>query len=168
MSGAAPAGEHRLTRDLRALLHSRRTGALGTTDADGQVFVSMVPFALDAATSTLVIHVSGLAAHTANLLLQPRVSLMVCEGETPGEPVHALPRVSLDALAEPLAPGSDAAQTARRVYLQRFPDAEPMTALGDFRFVRLQVLGARQVAGFGAARSLSAEEAQRALRPPSA
>ncbi|MFP5323478.1 MAG: hypothetical protein ACLGH2_02250 [Gammaproteobacteria bacterium] len=38
-----------------------------------------------------------------------------------------------------------------------------MTALGDFRFVRLTVLGARQVAGFGAARSLPADEVRQAL-----
>jgi hypothetical protein len=41
-----------------------------------------------------------------------------------------------------------------------------MTTLGDFRFVRLLLLGARQVAGFGAARSLPADEARRALEAP--
>jgi hypothetical protein len=38
-----------------------------------------------------------------------------------------------------------------------------MTALGDFRFVRLLPSGARQVAGFGAARSLDATEVAQAL-----
>jgi hypothetical protein len=33
-----------------------------------------------------------------------------------------------------------------------------MTQLGDFRFVTIAVNGARQVAGFGAARSIDAEE----------
>jgi hypothetical protein len=54
------------------------------------------------------------------------------------------------------------------VYLARFPEAEPMTTLGDFRFLRLTPQGARQVAGFGAARSLSASELAQALGHPSA
>ena len=51
------------------------------------------------------------------------------------------------------------------MYLARFPEAEPMTALGDFRFVRLRPQEARQVAGFGAARSLGLAEVAQALRP---
>ena len=51
----------------------------------------------------------------------------------------------------------------RHAYLARFPEAEPMTALGDFRFVVLHVLGARQVAGFGAARTVDADELRLAL-----
>ncbi len=33
-----------------------------------------------------------------------------------------------------------------------------MTALPDFRFVTLQLIGARQVAGFGSARSVGPDE----------
>jgi heme iron utilization protein len=160
--------EHGLSRALRELLHSQRTAALGTLDADGAPFVSMVPFALstEGASPGLVLHVSALAPHTGHLQRHPRVSLMVCRAEVSGEPVHALPRVSLDAAARLLAPGSDEAAACRRAYLQRFPEAEPMTQLGDFRFVRLDLLGARQVAGFGAARSLGVDELLRALTPP--
>ena len=38
-----------------------------------------------------------------------------------------------------------------------------MTALGDFSFVAVEVLGARQIAGFGAAHSVDADEVRRAL-----
>jgi hypothetical protein len=41
-----------------------------------------------------------------------------------------------------------------------------MTELGDFMFVGVAVQGARQVAGFGAARSLDAETMAEVLRPP--
>lgn len=156
-------GEHSLTRALRELLLSRRTAALGTLDATGGVFVSMVPYAIDADEPALVLHVSGLAAHSANMQRSPRVSLLVCAAESDAEVVHALPRVTLDAHATFAEPGSPSALRAREVYLRRFPDAEMMTALGDFRFVRLQPLGARQVAGFGAARSLPADELRQAL-----
>lgn len=156
-------GEHSLTRALRELLLARRTAALGTLDEHGGVFVSMVPYAIDSADGELVLHVSGLAAHSGNMQRSPRVSLLVCAAEPEGEPVHALPRVTLDAQARFAEPGNPEAVSSRLVYLQRFPEAEMMTTLGDFRFLRLQLLGARQVAGFGAARSLPAEEVRRAL-----
>ena len=46
------ASEHNLTRALRELIHSQRTAALGTLDAQGEVFVSRVPFAIDSANGT--------------------------------------------------------------------------------------------------------------------
>jgi heme iron utilization protein len=152
--------EPRLTRALRELLTSRRVAALGTLDAEQQAqpFVSMVPFALLPTEACLVLHVSGLAAHTRNLLMHPQVSLMVMAAEVDGETVHALPRVTLDALAEVPERDSPAWVAARTAYLARFPEAEPMTALGDFMFVLLRPLGARQVAGFGAARRVNASE----------
>lgn len=156
-------GEHSLTRALRELLLARRTAALGTLDEHGGVFVSMVPFAIDRDAGDLVLHVSGLAAHSGNMQRHPRVSLLVCAAEPEAEPVHALPRVTLDAQAVFAEPGSPEAERGQTVYLQRFPEAQMMTTLGDFRFVRLQLLGARQVAGFGAARSLPADELRRSL-----
>jgi heme iron utilization protein len=157
------AAEHSLTRALRDLLTRQRTAALGTLDETGAPFVSMVPFAVDAEDRSLVIHVSGLAAHSRNLLRSPRVSLLISAPEVAGEPVHALPRVTLDAVAAFAEPGSPMAAACRECYLARFPEAEPMTSLGDFRFVRLTPQGARQVAGFGAARTLDAPEVARAL-----
>lgn len=155
--------EHSLAHALRALLACRRTAALGTVDASGAAFVSMVPFAIDPASASLVIHISALAAHSQNLHAQPQASLMVTEGEVAGQPVHALARVSIEVTATWAEPGSVLAALCRTAYLARFPEAEPMTALGDFRFVQLSSQGARQVAGFGAARSVSADELAQAL-----
>lgn len=149
----------RLGRALRALLHERRAAALGTLDArSGAPFVSMTPYAIDTARRCLVIHVSGLAAHTANMAAHPRVSVLIATGEVEGAPVHDLPRVTLDGQARTPAPGSPEHATARAAYLARFPDAEMMTALPDFRFVTIAITGARQVAGFGSARSVEPEE----------
>lgn len=157
--------ESRLTQALRTLLTTQRVAALGTLDADGMPFVSMVPYALDQLSAHLVIHISGLAAHTRNLQATPRVSLLVMQAEVAGAPVHALPRVTLDGLATELELHSTAWAEARTAYLARFPEAEPMTQLGDFMFVKIQILGARQVAGFGAARTLDATEMAGVLRP---
>lgn len=160
------ATEHKLTRALRSLILGQRTAALGTLDSDGEVFVSRVPFAIDATEGSLLIHVSSLAAHTGNLLRHPRASLLIAQNEVPAEPVHALPRVTIDVHAETCSPDSPEAMARCATYLARFPEAEPMTQLGDFRFVRLRPLGARQVAGFGAARSLDATTIAQALGAP--
>jgi putative heme iron utilization protein len=158
--------EPRLTLALRSLLNTQRVAALATLGEDDQAFVSMVPFAIDASSGTLVIHVSGLAAHARNLERLPRVSVMVMQAEVAGEPVHALPRVTLDGQACVLAVDSAPWLSARAAYLARFPDVEYMTQLGDFRFVAIAVSGARQVAGFGAARSIDALELAQVLRQP--
>lgn len=157
------AHESRLTRELRALLHSHRVAALGTISDEGLPFVSMVPFALMPALGCFVIHVSGLAAHTKFLVARPAVSLLVMQRETPDEPVHALPRATLVGQAKLLEPDSDEWHACRAAYLERFPEAEHMTQLGDFRFVAIEVKGARQVAGFGSARSIDEQEVRRAL-----
>ena len=82
-----------------------------------------------------------------------------------GEPVHALPRVTLDGLARVLEAGTPAWETCQAEYVKRFPEAEFMTQLGDFKFVAIELKGARQVAGFGAARSIDEDEVKRALGP---
>ncbi len=161
----APTHEPRLTRDLRTLLTSQRTAALGTLGEDGLPFVSMVPYALEPHSACVVVHVSGLAAHTRNLQASPKLSLLVKQAEVAGEPVHALPRVTLMGQAIFLAPDTPAWVEGRAAYLARFPEAEPMTQLGDFMFVAIELTGARQVAGFGAARSLDAETIKGVLRP---
>ena len=155
--------ESRLTRELRALLQAQRVAALGTLSAESLPFVSMVPYAIEPVHGCLVIHVSALAAHTGYLQARPAVSLLVMQSEVPGQPVHALPRVTLAGQASVLAPGGAPWALARAAYLARFPEAEPMTELGDFSFVAITPAGARQIAGFGAARSIDENEVRQAL-----
>lgn len=157
--------EPRLTRDLRILLNTQRVAALGTLGEDGLPFVSMVPFAMEPRRPCLVIHVSTLAAHARHLQAAPQVSLLVMQSEVAGEPVHALPRVTLNGIATPLAPDSSAWAEGRAAYLTRFAEATPLTQFGDFMFFAIDLTGARQVAGFGAARSLDAGELAAVLRP---
>ena len=96
--------EPRLTRELRALLQAKRVAALGTLNEDGSPLVSMVPFALSTREPGFVIHVSGLAAHTANLRQRPTASVLVMQAEIEGQPVHALPRASFAGQAAALVP----------------------------------------------------------------
>lgn len=157
--------ESRLAADLRALLHVNRVAALGTLGNDGAPFVSMVPYAIDAGSGSLVIHISELAPHTRNLQARPAVSVLVMRPEVAGEPVHALPRVTLECTAAVLEPDNPPWRICRAAYVKKFPEAEYMTQLGDFMFIALRVQGARQVAGFGAARSVGADDLLQALAP---
>lgn len=158
------AHEPRLTRELRLLLHTRRTAALGTVADDGSPFVSMVPYAIEPSEALLVLHVSALAAHSRHMRARPRVSLLVAEPEADGEPVHALPRVTLEGVAALLEPDDARQPACRAAYLARFPEAEFMTQLGDFRFALVRISGARHVAGFGAARDVLRQELEQILR----
>ena len=153
----------RLTQELRSLLDRQRVASLGTVGDDGAPFVSMVPFAIEAQSASLVIHVSGLAAHTHNLQARERVSVLITQSEVPTEPVHALPRVTLQGHAKVLARGTREWETCSAAYLARFPEALSMTELGDFRFVAIAITDGRHVAGFGAARSIGPDEVKLAL-----
>lgn len=156
------AHESRLNLALRELFQTTRAAALGTLHADETPFVSMVPFALHSA--SVVIHVSGLAPHTRNLLSSPAVSLLIMQEATPDQGVHALPRVTLQGLARPVAADDLAHLQIREAYLARFPEAEPMTTFGDFSFIAIGINSAHHVAGFGAARSLGAQEIAHVMR----
>ena len=158
----------RLHVELRELLHGQRVATLGSLNADGTPMVSMVPYAIDAQSTCLVIHVSSLAAHTGNMLRHPAVSLLVMRPEVAGEPVDALARATLQGQAQAPTPDSPLWHRARDAYLARFPEAASMMELGDFRLVRVLIAQMRQIAGFGAARSIDHQEIAQLLGPPPA
>jgi len=155
---------------LRDLLARRRCAALATQPADlvaggalSAPRLSMVPWAWDAQFSCFVLHVSALAAHTQAMELHPAVSLLICAAEEEGEGVHALERVAIEGVASTPPAGSVLADGARESYVRRFPEAAFMAELGDFRFVCITPSVARHVAGFGAARDVSAHDLAEAL-----
>jgi putative heme iron utilization protein len=142
---------------LRALIAAQPIAALGTlrAGADGpEPFVSMVPVAWPAGSADAVIHVSALSPHTRDLLSNPRVSLMLVAPRSTGDEPLALARLSLQADAMPLDPGSPAHAAAEAAYRARFPGSDLTFGLGDFRLVSLRTRSARFVAGFGRAHAL--------------
>lgn len=156
----------RLDHALHQLLINQRVAALGTVGSDNAPMVSMVPFAIAPQAPALVIHVSALAAHTGNMTQHPAVSLLVMQPATQGEPVYALPRVTLRGRAEAPTRESDAWLAARDAYLARFPEALPMLQLGDFQLVLIRVDQARHVAGLGAARTIDGDTLAKTLALP--
>lgn len=148
--------------DMRTLLTSQRVASLATLHA-GAPAVSMVPFALLPQGRGLVIHVSSLATHTADLQAHPVVSLMVTAVPEPDASVLALPRVTLlgDAAALPAASADHA--EARSIYLARFPEAEPMFDFSDFSLFVISVRSARFIGGFAQAKTITAEGYRRQM-----
>lgn len=139
---------------LRQLLAVQPVAALATLH-DGEPAVSMVPWALSE-DARFVIHVSGLAAHTADMRAHSEVSLLVTAPLAHGDSPLALPRLSVRGRAEPCPPGAPGYEAARAAYLARLPESEELFSFGDFSLFAISVLSARFVGGFAQARSLTA------------
>ena len=150
-------------RELRELLATRRVAALGTLHA-GVPYVSMVPFALLPDGSAFLIHVSGLSAHTGDMLKDPRVSLLVMAPEGPELMAQELPRVTIQGKAAEIAEPSGEYDAGMACYLERFPDAAPMFQLGDFSLFTITPEHIRWIGGFAGAQSLTPEAFADAVR----
>ena len=148
-----------LLKSLKALL-TNPVAALGTLH-EGAPFVSMVPVA--AAEAGLIIHVSGLATHTRDLRMDPRISLLFTAPLNAETDPLALPRVTLLGEAQELDRNTPDYDRAATTYLARFPQAEQTLGLGDFSFFLLRPSSGRLVAGFGRALSLGTREILQAL-----
>lgn len=153
-----------LALSLRRLLTAQSVASLGTLH-EGEPYVSMVPFAWLPDGSAFVIHVSGLAAHTADMLRDPRVSLMVMDRAGDASP-QALARVTIQADAAQYAAGDEARQAAAHAYLARFPQSAMTFELPDFSLFALRPRAVRFVGGFAQAKSLTPETLSRVLRHP--
>ena len=150
-----------LSADLLRLLRARTTAALGTL-REGAPFVSMVPYAL--AADGFILHASKLAAHTRDMLADTRVSLLVAQAEGGGTSALALKRVTVQGQARRVPAASPDHAGLKAVYLERFPDAEPMFGFADFSIFLVRPESARFVAGFGQAHSLGGESLKQLLQ----
>jgi len=153
---------HELTVVLQQLLHDRMTAALGTLH-QGKPFVSMVPYAV-AKDGSFILHVSRLASHTADMLDNPDVSLLIAESEGSEKMAQELARVTIEGGVEILDRDSEKYATAREAYLSRFPDAAPLFEFADFNIFIIRPISVRIIAGFGKAGSITGEEFATAIQ----
>ena len=135
--------------------------ALGTLH-QGEPFVSMAPYALLPG-GAFVVHVSRLATHTRDMERHAGVSLMVLGERTPDMPAQAVPRVTLQGEALPLARDGAEHGAAKQAYLARFPAAAEMFGFGDFQLFRIVPRAVRFVGGFAQAWSISGEDYARVM-----
>lgn len=130
----------RATAVIRRLMREARFGALGTLEADGAPYTSLVAVAPDANGAPGLL-VSGLARHTHNLMRDARASLLLASGGA--DPLDA-PRASLLGRVVKSEDGD-----LRVRYLARHPGAAQYADFTDFAFYRLEVAEAHLVEGFG-------------------
>jgi heme iron utilization protein len=133
---------------LAQLIRSQRIASLGTLH-DGTPLVSMVLYAPAADFSSFYIHISNLAQHTQDILKDQRVGLMIVRSDQGQSDPQRLQRVSILSRAV-LVPATAADYgRARRIYLEKFPEAAMTFELGGFDIYQLAPQSARYVAGFG-------------------
>ena len=151
---ATPSASEAAVRAARALLAAESVGVLSTISVHrpGFPYGSVTPYALSAQGAPLLL-LSRLAAHTKNLLADPRASLFV--GDRVGGRGSAGGRAHLAARPRGAAARRRRAADERaRRYLAVWPRAADYLALGDFSFWRLEIEEARLIAGFGEIRWL--------------
>jgi putative heme iron utilization protein len=136
-------------RLAKTLLRSARFGAIAVIEpGTGAPFASRVGVATDLDGTPLIL-ISGLSAHTAALLAEPRCSLLL--GEPGKGDALAHPRISLACRARRLDRGTPDHARVERRYLNRNPKAKLYAGLGDFSFFRLELERASLNGGFGKA-----------------
>ena len=138
----------------RRLLDEQRVLSLALV-VEGAPVIGLLPFAATAGYRALVIHASRLARHTRGLTQGAAFEALVHEPVV--DDVDPLQVVRLTLRGEVLAIDESAPVFAqfRAAYLGKFPEAEPITALGDFAFFVLRVTGGRLVTGFGGAANVT-------------
>jgi heme iron utilization protein len=127
----------------RALMRRAFKGSLATIRGDGGYpYASLITLATDPAGAPIFL-ISKLARHTANLVQDPRASIMVDETSALADPLQGA-RLSLHGRAEPAAE-----EGIRRRFLARHPEAAFYADFPDFGFWRLRVEGGHYIGGFG-------------------
>lgn len=137
-------------RDLLRSLLDQRVLALGVL-VDGRPHVGQVPFAPRPDLSGLLIHVSGLARHTAGLTADAPFSALLSFCDRPDQDPLALPRLTLDGHVRVLAKGTPEYDEAAGIYQDHLPSSKVTFQLGDFRLCELVPAGGRVVGGFSRA-----------------
>jgi putative heme iron utilization protein len=152
MAMTAASASETAVRAARVLLAAESVGVLSTLSVHraGFPYGSVTPYALSAEGAPLLL-LSRLAAHTKNLLADPRASLFIGD-RTAAEDPQAGARISLLGRVTPL-PAADE-RDARGRYVAAWPRATDYLALGDFSFWRFAIEEARLIAGFGEIRWL--------------
>jgi hypothetical protein len=140
---------------LGGLLLGQRLISLGVV-ADGQPIVGLLPYAVSADRSALIVQSSALARHSKGLVAGVPWSGVIHEPDGVGADPLQIPRLQLEGVVDPLRGDRPEFQPSAQAFLSRFPEAARTLQLPDFTLYRLEVRGGRMVLGFGRALNISA------------
>ena len=141
---------------MRELLTASRVLSLALIVEEAPVN-GLLPFAVTPDYRALVVHASRLARHTRGLNDGAQFDALLHEPVIGEVDALQVKRVTLRGVVRVPEEGTPPYEALRRVYLMKFPEAEPITALGDFAFYVLLIEGGRLVTGFGAAANVTRE-----------
>jgi hypothetical protein len=142
--------EQQLMADL---IRNRHWAALATQGPEGPE-ASWVAYVPEADFGGFLLHLSTLAAHTRNLLANPRAGLAISEPERDGEDPQTLARVMIQGRIVVLPRNSEDYQKAAWHYQEQLPGSAPRLEFGDFLLLRLTPARIRFVGGFARAYTL--------------
>ncbi|HYW20864.1 MAG TPA: pyridoxamine 5'-phosphate oxidase family protein [Nodularia sp. (in: cyanobacteria)] len=122
---------------------------ISTVNSAGIPNASYTPFVMDDA-KNIYIYVSGLAIHTQNIHINPRVSVLFIEDESKSEQIFARRRLSFDCTATLIERETENWNQIVAQFKQRFGELiEVFRGLPDFRIFRLTPSSGRLVVSFG-------------------
>lgn len=138
---------------IRDLIGRQRWAALATRTKEGPI-ASHVAYVTEPDFSSVLLHLSQLAAHTRALMVDPSASLSITETDDGRTDPQTLARVTLFGRVEVVERASQDHESGKQRYLARLPAAEPLFEFSDFCLIRLPIETLRYVGGFGAARTI--------------
>jgi putative heme iron utilization protein len=139
---------------IRTLIDNHRWAALATLGENGPE-VSWVAYVAEPNWSGFLLHISQLAAHTHNLLRDPRASLSASEAERAGYDPQQLARLMMDGRVEMIPKTAPDYQIAVGHYQTSLPMSKRLFEFSDFMLVRFLPLQVRFVGGFAQSYTLS-------------
>jgi len=152
----APAPDFDPKSLAKSLLRATRAGSLATIDRNtGHPFASLVNVATDVDGAVLIL-VSRLSTHTANLEQDGRASVLLASTGK-GDPL-AYPRLTILGTFIQIERGSAEEPRIKRRFLARHPKSELYAGFGDFSFWRLSAVSAHLNGGFARAADLAAAD----------
>jgi putative heme iron utilization protein len=139
---------------LASLIRRQRWAALATVEADGAPCASSVAYAPEADFAGFLLHLSQLAPHTRNLLVERRASLVISDQDPGAGDPQTLMRLSLLGSVHILEKESAEFAAGKALYLSHLPTAAPLFGFPDFILFRFAPQEARFVGGFARARRM--------------
>lgn len=135
------------------LVEKTKSASLSTVRPEDDIpFTSFVPFALDKGTP--IIFISELAVHTKNLDKNSKCSLMVVKVDK--KDLMNSQRITF--IGKMKKVDDKEVKELKKLYLERFPDAEYLMELEDFSFYRMEIDKIYYIGGFGEIEWIKAED----------
>lgn len=134
-----------IAKSARNLLLTKYQGILSThsIDVPGYPFGSVIPYCLDRQGRPVML-ISRIAQHTKNILANPKVSLIVTEGDA--DDAQTVGRMTC--LGDVIKAVEDDVDTAERYY-RYFPQSRDYHKTHDFDFYYIDLVRVRYIGGFG-------------------